>query len=275
MNEEIESDIPAADATTTVLLKRVEEVEHGHHGGAWKVAYADMVTALMALFIVLWILGQDEEVIRNVAGYFRDPLGFPEGGLPALSVGASETPRASGPDLGSVAWNEQARAIREALARIPAFDSYREQIVLSVTGNGLRITLLESEARSLFERGGGRLRPASRELVLAIGAEIAKLPQRISIEGHTDGSRFSARSETSNWELSTTRANAVRSVIEEAGVDERRILEVVGLADRHLYNPRDPADGRNRRVAIVLLSEKAARAHARMGIPVISTNGSM
>jgi len=255
-----------------VLIKRVRKVSHGHHGGAWKVAYADMVTALMALFIVLWILGQSEEVVKAVAGYFRDPVGFRQGGAASVLPG-HESPPAPAPVQVPTApptptpeeqlWRQRAQAIRAALEALPIFARYKGQIEIEQTGEGLRITLLETDDGPLFEVGGVDLEPDGHELLRTIGGEIRKLDNHIAIEGHTDSRPFAPGATMTNWELSTGRAHAARRVLEEAGVDAQRIFEVRGLADRQLYDPEHPEDSRNRRVAITLLNRKAYAARLR------------
>jgi chemotaxis protein MotB len=272
-----ESEDPAAAALgPTIVIKKVTKGDHGHHGGAWKVAYADMVTALMALFIVLWILAQDEEVARNVANYFRDPVGFSEGGLASPIPGGSgtpairldETPQSGNPDAVAALderWREAAREIRVALGRVPVFSKYADQIELSITPEGLRISLIESSDTPLFRIGGTELHPETKALLETISSELVKLPNRILVEGHTDSRKFGPGARVTNWELSTGRAHTARRVMEAAGVSSERMLEVRGFADRQLYNPLDPEDSRNRRVSITLLSDEAEAAHEKTG----------
>ena len=259
----------------TIIIKKVHKGGHGgHHGGAWKVAYADMVTALMALFIVLWILSQSDEVVQNVAGYFRDPVGFRKGGAPTVMQGGGDAGQPTPlidvkpiPDTAEISmrdvdrrWRIRAQMIRAALSKVGSFDKYRDQIELSITAEGLRISLIESNETPLFELGGTRLHSDARELLLQLGTEIKALHNHLAIEGHTDSRPFGSRSDMNNWELSTGRAHTAREVLERGGVDPKRMLEVRGLADRQLYNPLDPEDSRNRRVAITLLSEAAYNA---------------
>ncbi|MFQ5699957.1 MAG: flagellar motor protein MotB, partial [Myxococcota bacterium] len=224
----------AGHGQAPILIKRKKVVAGGHHGGAWKVAYADMVTALMALFIVLWILSQSDEIVQSVAGYFRDPVGFKEGGVPSVVEGGLDagqptliddlsTTRAShaanpGSELDREAdlWRERAARIEEALEKLPSFDRHRGQIELAVTPDGLRISLIESNHSQLFEIGRTELNPDGSEVLGTISRELAGLPNYIAIEGHTDSRPFAADSGMSNWELSTGRANAARRVLESA-----------------------------------------------------------
>jgi chemotaxis protein MotB len=280
----------ADDKPLPIIVKRRRAHAHAHHGGAWKVAYADMVTALMALFIVLWILAQSEEVRAHIAGYFNDPQGFLseaasrsiEGGSQAsqLSIEPDTPPppppsssQEVAPRLESIAgagegeqrrWREQAEEIRDALKATPAYAQLRDQIELSITPEGLRITLIESPQRAIFQAGAPELSGAARALLVAVGAQLSRLPNHIAIEGHTDGASYDDASELTNWDLSTGRANAARRAVLAGGVHEQRLLEVRGLADRQLYNPLDPSDSRNRRVSITLLSKEAVAARERL-----------
>ena len=259
------------------IIKRVKKVAPGRHGGAWKVAYADLATAMMALFIVLWILAQSDEVTRNVAGYFRDPVGFTDGGQPSILQGENqETPavmdapmpqrRGRGTE-GEPLDQLRARAarIQAALGKIPSFSIYKDQIELAITPEGLRISLIESQETPLFQVGSTDLNPDAREFLQAIGAEISELDNHVILEGHTDSRPFGAGSDMTNWELSSGRAHSARVVLEEAGINPDRVFEVRGYADRQLYNPLDPEDSRNRRVSITLLSEEAFAERQKVG----------
>jgi chemotaxis protein MotB len=277
-----------AEASQPIIVKRVHKGDHGHHGGAWKVAYADMVTALMALFIVLWILGQSLEVQRAVSGYFNDPAGFNESAAHTLEGGRESSPLSVEPDTSppppprteaeaptpgtSIGpgrsperrWREAAEAIRDALKATPNYERFRDQIELSVTPEGLRVSLIDSAQSPLFRGGANDLDPGARELFQTLGAQLSRLPNQVVLEGHTDASSYAASEDMTNWELSTGRAHAARRALLGGGMHEARILEVRGYADRQLYNPLDPSDTRNRRVSITLLSEEAVEARARL-----------
>jgi chemotaxis protein MotB len=261
------------------IFKKVKKIEGGHHGGAWKVAYADFVTAMMALFIVLWILGQTDDVKMKVAGYFRDPVGFREGGVPSIQDGGTEvTPMeiiesnidglsnsaSEGESLDQL-WRERAERIREALEGLPSFSKYENQIELAITPEGLRISLIESDDTPLYQLGSTDLNAEAVAFLQTIGAQIQELDNHIIIEGHTDSRPFAPGSDMSNWELSTGRSHMAREVLNGAGIDPSRFYEVRGLADRQLYNPLDPDDSRNRRVSITLLSEGAYRERQKIG----------
>ena len=257
-----------AHAQAPIIIKRKRAAEHAHHGGAWKVAYADMVTALMALFIVLWILAQSGEFRVNIAHYFQDPVGFQEGGMPTPLPGGTRSGKPSVLDDVSppatrdsaqtdTLFRERAQEIRKALEMVPSIAKYREQIELSLTTEGLRINLLESNETPLFKLGGTDLNGDAVSVLQTIANEVSNFPNSIVIEGHTDSKPFGAGSKMTNWELSTGRAHTARRVFESTGVPSERLLEVRGFADRQLYNPIDPEDSRNRRISITLLSQQA------------------
>ncbi len=258
-----------------IIIKRVSRGRVARQGGMWKVAYADLVTAMMAFFIVLWILGAGDDVVGNVAAYFKDPVGFSEGG--------TGKPIESGTNSGETAifedrqrnqmlldeserarrmeeyWREQAERIRESLAGIESLSKYRDQIEISLTPEGLKISLVEDKETPLFELGGVELHSEAVTLLQELGKELSRLPNYVVVEGHTDGRGFGASSAQSNWELSTGRSNRARRGFEAGGIHESRFLEVRGYSDRMPYNPLDPEDSRNRRVSITLLTDDAYR----------------
>ena len=259
------------------IIKKIKKVAGGHHGGAWKVAYADLVTAMMALFIVLWILAQSDEVTKSVAGYFRDPVGFTDGGQASVIEGENQEtpsvietpiPQQRGRGSGGEAvqqWRVRASRIQVALSKVPSFSAYKDQIELAITPEGLRISLIESEETPLFRVGSTDLNQEAREFLHAIGAEISELDNHVILEGHTDSRPFGAGSGMTNWELSSGRAHSARVILEKAGINPDRVFEVRGYADRQLYNPLDPEDSRNRRVSITLLSEEAFAERQKVG----------
>ncbi len=262
-------------AQAPIIIKRKYTEEHGHHGGAWKVAYADMVTALMALFIVLWILAQSDEFKTNIAHYFQDPVGFSEAGAPTPSPGGARSgeptvldevqPSMPPPQRNlELAWQSQAREIRHALEKLPSFDKYRDQIQMAHTREGLRINLLESNETPLFKVGSTGLNDEAGALLQAIAQEVQSFGNPIVIEGHTDSRPFGTDSKMTNWDLSTGRAHTARRVFEKAGIQAQRLLEVRGFADRQLLNPANPEDSRNRRISITLLSEEALAERAKV-----------
>jgi chemotaxis protein MotB len=218
--------------------------------GAWKVAYADLVTALMALFIVLWLMSASEKVKTSITGYFRDPRAY------ARAV-ASRT--AANPAGSFIAHRDNMDEIRkqleQALTAMPEFAQLRDHVQLSVTGEGLRIDLLENDQGMFFVSGSPEPTEAGRNLLRVLATEAAQLPNSLVIEGHTDAKPFrNAGPATgySNWELATDRANAARRLLHAYGVRPEQVVEVRGYADQKPFNPNDLYDARNRRISVVI-----------------------
>ena len=223
-----------------------------HRGGAWKVAYADFVTALMALFIVLWMMNASRAVKESVSGYFRDPRGFTRkrGAGPA---GAGEGMLLRQKDVSGIR-----QQLEHALERVPEFGRLRQNIKFSATGEGLRIDLEETELGLFFVTGGAEPTEAGAHLLAALAAELAKMPNQVVIEGHSDSRPFRHAvpgSGYSNWELSADRANAARRLLHQYGVRPTQVVEVRGFADQRLMIPASPEDPRNRRVSLVVKFE--------------------
>ena len=230
-----------------VIKKKVAHA--GHHGGAWKVAYADFVTAMMALFIVLWLLNTSKPVREAIAGYFRDPAGT-AGKLGTSSEGPGEkfvpTP---------VPADDMAKLkdeIEKAMRRLPNFDQFKNQIEIKVTPEGLRIELLESATGTFFDLGNRNPNSNGKELLDMLAGELGKLPNKVSIEGHTDSKPFSGKRNYGNWELSSDRANSARRLMQEEGLGDRQVAQVRGFADQLLRNTKDPNDPSNRRISLIV-----------------------
>jgi chemotaxis protein MotB len=251
--------------TAVVIVKKKRGHGHGHHGGAWKVAYADFVTAMMAFFLVLWIVGQSKPVKAGVAGYFRDPgvleqarsTGILPGGNEGVSPNA--TPRVESPQGVKTqtlderaALEKKAEMLRRMLARTPEFKTLLKQIEIQVTSEGLRIELIETSDSLFFDTGSAVLKPETVRLLSAIAGELASVSNPIVLEGHSDSRRYSTSGVYTNWELSSDRANAARRVMEQSGLHPGQISEVRGYADTRLRVKEDPLDPRNRRVSIVV-----------------------
>ena len=252
-----------------IIIKRVRG-HGGHHGGAWKVAFADFMTAMMAFFLVMWMVGQKQEVRQAVAGYFRDPGAYvSKGGKVMLqgsaSVIPSETPRSgtneaapnrngAGPtDAEKSALAQAAEGILSELRRLPEYERLKENVRLQMTAEGLRITLNESEdAPAFFEPGSAKPVAKSATILMTIARQLGQLQNHLVIEGHTDAS-FGGGKDYTNWELSSDRANAARSLMEVHGLNKGQVTEVRGFADRVPMPGLDRSDGRNRRVTIVVL----------------------
>lgn len=255
----------------------------GHHGGTWKVAYADFVTAMMSLFIVLWILGANEEMKASIAAYFHNPGIFHRGegkgylnnqGVIELketldrlrqeqsadSVAAVEASLlklglddgGTDPTTDRGTLNRSADQLREEIERTEILRDLAGQVTIEFTAQGMRIQMEDLSRRPLFALGSAHPTPAGRELLRAVGRVLAPLPNGILLEGHTDSRPYSGASTYSNWELSGDRANAARRVLEETGIDPTRMLRVIGHADRQLLVPEEPFSDRNRRISITV-----------------------
>jgi chemotaxis protein MotB len=228
-----------------IIRKKAGDHDDEGHGGAWKVAYADFVTAMMALFIVLWLLSASEKVQKAVGGYFLDPTGKGrQTGTTSSGIGETMT-------LNRKELEQLKEKLEEMLKQIPTFQHLEKQIKITLTTEGLRIDLMETEKGLFFATGNPKPTEAGAELLKALAGELAKLPNKVAIEGHTDSKPF-GRSDYSNWELSADRANAARRILAESGLDENRISQVRGFADQRLLTKDDPANPSNRRISIIV-----------------------
>ena len=219
------------------------------HGGAWKVAYADFVTAMMALFIVLWMMNSSQRVKASISGDFRDPKGYTQ------KLGAG--PGTAGESLQVDRRNASSiqKQIEAALHRIPEYHTIRDHVQFSVTGEGLRIDLLETDEGLFFVTGSPSPTLAGEHLLKLLAAEIGRMPNRVVIEGHTDSHLFRNAIPSSaygNWELSTDRAHAARRLLNAYGLSPRQVVEVRGYADQKLLDEEHPESARNRRVSLVV-----------------------
>ncbi|MDX2150233.1 MAG: flagellar motor protein MotB [Bryobacteraceae bacterium] len=229
-----------------IIIVRKKKGHGGHHGGAWKVAYADFVTAMMALFIVLWLLSSDEKVKKAVGGYFQDPSGNGNmmgtnlaGAGPSLSVSQSDM-------------SEVKKAIQNALAEMPNFDKMKDQVDIVMTAEGLRIELLETQGGMFFESGRGEPTGNGRELLVLLARELGGLPNKLLIEGHTDAKPYADGGNYTNWELSADRANAARRLMQSSGVRPDQVSQVRGFADQRLRTPKEPENAANRRISVLV-----------------------
>jgi chemotaxis protein MotB len=218
----------------------------GHKGGAWKVAYADFVTAMMALFIVLWLLNSSKQIQVAVGGYFKDPTGT------AKQVGSNQM--GSGENL-AVSKDDMSKLKDElemTVRKMADFDKLKNLIEMTITAEGLRVELMESDKGMFFASGSPDLSDDGRQLLVALAQELGKLPNRVSIEGHTDAKPFTAKETYTNWELSTDRANAARRVMQANGLAPSQVTEVRGFADQRLRTPNAPEDAANRRISVLV-----------------------
>jgi chemotaxis protein MotB len=229
-----------------IIIVRKRVADHGdEHGGAWKVAYADFVTAMMALFIVLWLLSASEKVQKAVGGYFQDPTGRGrQTGSTTAGVGETLT-------LNQNQLQQLKEKLQQAMHQIPAFQNMAKQIRMTITAEGLRIDLLETQRGLFFETGNPKPTEAGGELLRLLAGELVKLPNKVAIEGHTDATPY-GRSDYSNWELSADRANSARRILTAAGVNDGRISQVRGFADQRLLLKNEPTNPSNRRISIIV-----------------------
>lgn len=254
----------AAPKDSVIIIKKKGHHRHGHHGGAWKVAYADFVTAMMAFFLVMWLVSQAPEIRSSVAGYFRDPGAFQQTGqgvLPGALAGAAgggqpgvgTTRREDEPDVdrAKAALERAAEHLREAIQL--KFAEVQDRIEITVTEEGLRIELSEAPHDGFFASGSAHMKPETEAVLSVIAGELGQLPNDIAVEGHTDSVPYLGRADQySNWELSTDRANAARRVLERTGVQGPQIEAVRGYAAVRPRLPDTPSDARNRRISIVV-----------------------
>jgi chemotaxis protein MotB len=238
--------LPPPKPRPILIVKRKKVGGHGHHGGAWKVAYADFVTAMMALFIVLWLMSADKEVREEISAFFNNPTG-PGNQKGTAAAGAGHALEVPKDDM-----DKLREKIQQALATVPNFRSLKDHVEITITSDGLRIELLETEAGMFFESGRPMPTAAGGELLTRLAEELGKLPNSLLIEGHTDAKPFASLDSYSNWELSTDRANAARRLMEAHGVRAPQVGQVRGFGDRQLRHPEDPNAASNRRISVIV-----------------------
>ncbi len=298
----------AANSNPIIVVKKIKKGGHGHHGGAWKVAFADFVTAMMAFFLLMWLLeSASEEQKRGIAGYFQNPMGASSGmgassalidmggGLDALKVEAGnpngppgQPSDASAPgfdpmralELSPAELLERARAserrkldqlklqFESAIEENPELVDLRDQILIDVTGEGLRIQIVDEETRPMFLSGSASLQEYARAILREVAKVVKTVPNRLSVSGHTDRAGLDRADGYSNWELSADRANAARRELLRAGIQDAKIARVVGLGSSALFDRRHPTSPVNRRITIVLLSQARERELAEGGAPL-------
>jgi len=239
----------------------------GHHGGAWKVAYADFVTALMSLFIVLWLMGQSEQVKKAIAGYFNDPKGT------ANNLGTTMSGNGVAITTIQDANLQRMKDLKEKLEKeIEArkdLEKLSKQIEITITPEGLRIEMLETKAGTFYKSGSAQLSESGQELLALLASELKTLPNQLLIEGHTDSVQYSKDANYSNWELSADRANAARRLLQNDGVRTDQVTQVRGFADQLLRVKNNPFDPSNRRITLLVKnvdnhSPPPKLAHARV-----------
>jgi chemotaxis protein MotB len=263
-----------AQGTQPIIIVRKKKKGHGgHHGGAWKVAFADFVTAMMALFIVLWLLSSSDQVKKAIGGYFSDPTGHGKDVGNGLKGSGSESLSITKDDM-----NTLKDKLEQAIKSSAPLQKIKEHVVFTVTAEGLRVEMLEGEKSTFFESGSSVPTGFGKDLLEKLGQEIGKLPNRVTIEGHTDSRPFVGQAGYSNWELSADRANAARRWMQDNGLHADQVTQVRGYADQSPRNPAHPAEATNRRVTLIIQyqqpepepdpePEKAAPAPAKAAKP--------
>lgn len=231
---------------TIILIKRPKKHD-AHHGGAWKVAYADFVTAMMALFIVLWLLNSSQQVRDAVSGYFRDPAGV------ASKAGTDKEGSGKNVAISALDMEQLKRELENRLKSLPDFDKLKNHIEITITDEGLRIELLEDERGTFFDLGSPEPNSTGRELLSSLAQYLGGIDNKLSIEGHTDSKPYSGRMEYTNWELSADRANAARRLMRRNGIRSDQVSQVRGFADQNLRKPQNPLDPSNRRISLIVL----------------------
>ena len=257
-----------------VIVKRKKAAHAAHHGGAWKVAYADFVTAMMALFMVLWLLTQaDMKLRQSIAQYFRDQGVLPGGAIinPETSESKSREPHVVSKDIIVVQGTaEQERLesekkaieeqIKQAALDDPAIAALRDQVIVQVTDAGLSIQVVDRGHDMLFDLNSAQLKPAVVDLLKHLAGELGKLPNHIQVGGHTDSRPFPATSGITNWDLAFARANAARKILETNGLRPGQINRVIGYADSEPLIPDNPLADENRRLSLLAQRAKPAPA---------------
>ena len=280
-----------------IVIKRIKKVAGGHHGGAWKIAYADFVTAMMAFFLLMWLLGTvDSGKLQGISEYFKTPLnaalaggsGIGESAL--ILQGGGKDPTA---DAGLVRKGQptrdkmkdvekmaraaqekleaaQMRTLKDKLEKLIDNSSklrpFKKQLLIDITSEGLRIQIVVEKTRPMFALASAELQAYTRDILREIAPVLNDMPNRISLSGHTDAHPYASGNKNySNWELSSERANAARRTLVAGGLEENRLMRVIGLSSAVLLDPDDALNPINRRISIILLSKRAQEAAANEG----------
>ena len=280
-----------------IVIKRIKKVAGGHHGGAWKIAYADFVTAMMAFFLLMWLLGSTASGdLKGIADYFLNPVkvgmsgGTGAGDATSILKGGGKDLSSSSGQVkdGEVQAKKKAPALKEARAeelrkefekreRATLKDlkqsiekliegnatlrQFKNQMLIDVTPEGLRIQIIDEKNRPMFDTSSAELKPYSKVILREIGKALNAVPNKVSFSGHTDAAQFGGGEKGfSNWELSANRANASRREMIAGGMDENKVLRVVGLSSTVLFDKNDPLSSANRRINIVVLNKRTEEA---------------
>ena len=239
----------AVKAQPIVVIKKMGGHGGGHNGGAWKVAYADFVTAMMALFIVLWLMGSSEKVKKAVAGYFNDPKGTANLLGTTMSGNGVEVTQS---DENTKQLAELKQKLEEEIKDKKDLEKLSKQIEMTITPEGLRIELIEDKNGTFYQSGSAQLSQSGQALLALLAGELKTLPNQLLIEGHTDAAKYSTDANYSNWELSADRANSARRLLQQHGVRADQVTQVRGYADQFLRVTNNPFDPSNRRITILV-----------------------
>ena len=279
------------DSTRPIVIKRKKVVAGGSHGGAWKIAYADFVTAMMAFFLLMWLLGSTAKGdLQGIADYFQNPMKVAmSGGVgsgDATSIikgGGQDLTRQSGQvkkgdvEAKKTTFSKEAQLefrrkeqerlellkadIEKMIEQSPQLAQFKKQLLLDITSEGLRIQIVDEQNRPMFDSGGADVKPYTRDLLRQIGQALNGVSNRISLAGHTDAAPFVGGLQGfSNWELSANRANASRRELVAGGMEAHKIMRVVGLGSTLLFDKNDPLNPVNRRISIVVLNQRTEQA---------------
>jgi chemotaxis protein MotB len=281
----------AEDRIAPIIVKKIKKSGGGHHGGAWKIAYADFVTAMMAFFLLMWLLGSSSKSqLEGISEYFKTPLKVALQGGPAIAASDSLLKNTGGKDLtkkqGQVkpidgpkgkeksvdikdakealkkaeeAKLEQLKQkIEKAIEESETLSKFKEQLLLDITPDGLRIQIVDDQNRAMFQSSKAELEPYAKEILHEIGKMLNGVENKISISGHTDAAPYSNGNKGySNWELSSDRANSSRRELISGGMDEAKLLRVVGLASASLFDKENPFNPSNRRISLIVMNKQA------------------
>lgn len=277
-------------AQRPIVIKRIKKAGGGHHGGAWKIAYADFVTAMMAFFLLMWLLGSTTKAqLEGIAEYFKNPMKVSlSGGSGAgdttsvIKGGGTDFTRKEGQvkkgDIKEEPIDKETKKIMRERAELikleglkkkieaaveanPALKKFKNQLLLDITTDGLRIQIVDEKNRPMFALGKADLQPYTKTILREIGKMLNDVNNKISLSGHTDGKPYPTGDKGySNWELSADRANASRRELIAGGMDVNKVLKVVGLSSAVLFDKKDPLNPINRRISIVVMNEKAEKA---------------
>jgi chemotaxis protein MotB len=282
----------ADDSQRPIIIKRIKKGGGAAHGGAWKIAYADFVTAMMAFFLLMWLLGSTTKAqLEGIADYFKTPLkvalsggsgageatSILKGGGQDLTRKAGQVMRGAERTKAAISL-DKAKAEREEKARLEdmkvkleklidqnvQLKPFKKQLKIDITDEGLRIQIVDDQNRPMFDSGSAVMKPYTREILQAIGKTLNELPNRISLSGHTDALKYATGERGySNWELSADRANASRRELVEGGLEDGKIMRVVGLGSAVPYDKQNPNDPVNRRISIIVMNKRAEEAIAK------------